>query len=737
MGETGPCGPCSEIHFDLTPKGDTQGKLVNQGDARCIEFWNLVFIQFNATPEGKFISLPACHVDTGMGFERVASLIQGTKNFQTFDRLASNYDTDIFQPIFGELEKLCGKKYQGTLPKVDATTATDQEKVDVAFRVIADHIRTLSFAIADGIIPSNEGRGYVLRRILRRATRYGRDLGIKNTFLAKLVFILVEQMGSVFPELRTNQVQVRTTLQNEEESFNRTLDRGIALFQEVLAKLKRGEIFPGKIAFELYDTYGFPLDLTELMTREVNVEIDKKEFDELMEIQRKRSQAAQKKATILVEEKLEENFRRTLFVGYEKLEKESCIVAIKDKFFAVEQTPFYAEMGGQVGDQGWAETFGASVQVLNTHRSAQGVFWHELPQFIPWRVGEKIQLCVDEELRHLIQGHHSGTHLLHWALREELGDSVRQKGSYVGADRLRFDFSYHAAVEPEKLREIEVKINRSVEKSDPVKWYEERYEKVKSDPAILQFFGEKYSETVRVVDIGGFSKELCAGTHVKNTREIGFFKIISEGAIASGVRRIEAIAGDAVLNYVKEESKKQEERFNVLQRKKPQLQPLTSVDLKTFPKEVWRQYEAREKELQRLGEEVKDWEREQQKTELLHLQKEASELAKEIIAESKNQKACVKNLGKKTGKLLPLIIDVVKNQLNQPLLLASEYEGRIHLMLWVPQNLMQKFNAGKVIQTIMPLVGGKGGGRADLAQGSGTQVEGISQALERAKELLS
>ena len=742
MGETGPCGPCSEIHFDLTPAGDTKGKLVNKGDARCIEFWNLVFIQFNATADGKFLPLPACHVDTGMGFERVTSLMQCTQNFERFDRIASNYDTDIFRPIFSALEKICDKKYSGSLPILGATGVTEQEKVDVAFRVIADHIRTLSFSIADGIIPSNEGRGYVLRRILRRAARYGRDLEIKNTFLAQLVPVLVEQMGSVFPELKAHQTQVKTTLQNEEESFNRTLDRGIALFHEALTHLKGQKVFPGDIAFELYDTYGFPLDLTELMARESGVAIDKNEFEKLMELQRKRSQAAQKKTKVEVIESEDELYPKTHFVGYDKLEEKSRIMAVNDKLFAVAQTPFYAEMGGQVGDQGWAEIEGASVQVINTHRSNQGVFWHEIPQSVPWKIGKEIQLFVDNELRSLIQGHHSGTHLLHWALRENLGNSVRQKGSYVGADRLRFDFSYQGAVPHEKLKEIEKQINEYIEKGISVNWYEESYELVKKDPTILQFFGEKYGEKVRVVDIGGFSKELCAGTHVRNTNEIGFLKIISEGAIASGIRRIEAIAGEALLSYLAEAKHKQEEKLEILNRKSLRMATsqitLQALNSNVSPSEAWQQFEQREKQLIQFEEEIRQWEKEQQKLESANWQKEAHTLAQEILAEASGRiEVIVKNLDEKETKLLPLVMEELKGKLNQPVVLGCHRAGSVGLIVWVPSSLTEKFHAGKIIQTIAPLVGGKGGGRPDLAQGGGNQPENLHQALEKAKLLLS
>ncbi|MEZ5404731.1 MAG: alanine--tRNA ligase [Verrucomicrobiia bacterium] len=738
MGDTGPCGPCSEIHFDLTPKGDSQGKLVNQGDAQCIEFWNLVFIQYNATADGQLHPLPARHVDTGMGFERVVSLIQGTQNFQYFDRLASNYDTDIFRPIFLSLEKLCDKKYTGSLPASRGPGATEQEKVDVAFRVIGDHIRTLSFSIADGILPSNEGRGYVLRRILRRAVLYGRNLDIKKPFLAQLVPVLIEQMRSVFPELHHNQNQIKTILRGEEESFHRTLERGMTLFHQALSQLHGQKIFPGEVAFELYDTYGFPFDLTELLTQEAGVSVDKTAFESYMEIQRKRSQAAQKKTTIEVTEALDQD--ATLFVGYDRLKEESHIVAIKDNLIAVEQTPFYAEMGGQVGDKGLGETSNLKFEISNTFQSAQGTFWHELKKTIPCQIGDKIKLTVDSKNRQLIQGHHSGTHLLNWALRKTLSSSVKQKGSYVGPDHLRFDFSCPQAVEDKKIKEIESQINDRIKQGDEVKWYEESYDLVKNDPTILQFFGEKYGEIVRIVDIGGYSKELCGGTHVRNTKEIGFFKIISESAIAAGVRRIEAVAGDAIFNYLTEAEKKQNERFNTLQHKRVFSETLPELNLtlttSLSPEKVWEQFEKREEILLKLEAETREWVKEQQKLELVRFKEEAFAIAQEILIENKD-KPHIKNLGEREVKLLPFIIDGLKNKMKQVVVLGAQQKGRANIIVWVPPTLVDRLHAGKLIQTIIPFVGGKGGGRPDLAQGGGDQVEGLNPALEKAKELLS
>ena len=474
MGDTGPCGPCSEIHADLTPQGDTQGRLVNQASAECIEIWNLVFIQFNANPDGSFSPLPSRHVDTGMGFERVAGIIQNTKNFADFNRLISNYETDIFRPLFDRIERLSGKEYGSTLPARDTHRMTEKEKSDIAFRVVADHIRTLSFAIADGILPSNEGRGYVLRRILRRAVRYGRSLGFHEPFFYKLADVLAQTMGGVFPEVRAQRDHVEEVIQREEEAFNKTLDRGIELFNEVAGSLcaaPKGQLagskravraveFPADEAFKLYDTYGFPLDLTELMAREGGLTVDVAGFNKLMDGQRARARAAQKKEVIELSEV--ETDAATQFVGYDKLEapaKVLEVVAIKDKTAVVLDTsPFYAEMGGQVGDTGEMSAGGQLWRIVNTQRvgdawlhflgvhssqstvdgrqSAAGSPAVDLPA-----VGDEVKLAVERPRRLAIQRHHTATHLLHWALHQVVSKDAAQKGSYVGPDKLTFDFS--------------------------------------------------------------------------------------------------------------------------------------------------------------------------------------------------------------------------------------------------------------------------------------------------------
>ena len=732
MGDTGPCGPCSELHVDLTPAGDTRGSLVNAGDARCIEIWNLVFIQFNANPDGTFSPLPARHVDTGMGFERVTAIIQGTKNFSDFTGTISNYETDIFRPIFDKIEKLSGKRYGSTLPKADNAGQAEQEKIDVAFRVVADHIRTLSFAIADGIQPSNEGRGYVLRRILRRAVRYGRSLGFHEPFFYRLVDVLALTMGDTFPELRENQARIKETLKREEKSFNRTLDKGIALFETEVARLQApgsardsravsgdspetspasqtryskrrlphferpwgkyaivfstegrrpltgaerdivlecvlfptkqnhfelfaacvmpdhvhlllepgikasdaegnatfysltellqniksvsahrinkarstngpvwekesfdrlirseadlqekylyicknpwesgiarphedyrwlwtlenarasGEspdaaresralpgteaaIISGAFAFRLYDEQGFPLDLTELMARERGLTVDTEGFEKLMEDQRARGRSAQKKETISVEDS-NLQVAPTRFLGHDFLETEAVVEAVlpgetpKEINIVLDQTACYAEMGGQVGDQGLLHVPGhdrtevGQLRVKDTQKRGD-VFVHRavLTQGRAPEPGEAVRVSVDADRRNAIQRHHTVTHLLHWALHELVSRDAAQKGSHVGPDKLTFDFS-SAALSPEQKRSVEKLVNDKIRENAPVSWKEIPYAEAKERAEIMQFFGDKYGDLVRVVQIGGvpdelngYSMELCGGTHV-------------------------------------------------------------------------------------------------------------------------------------------------------------------------------------------------------------------------------
>jgi alanyl-tRNA synthetase len=748
MGDTGPCGPCSELHVDLTAAGDTRGALVNKGSSACIEIWNLVFIQFNANPDGTFSPLPAKHVDTGMGFERVTSIIQGTNSFTNFaPATVSNYETDIFRPIFDEIEKLSRRKYGSTLPDPTQLSSASggldsQQSTDIAFRVIADHIRTLSFAIADGIQPGNTDRNYVLRRILRRAIRYGRTLGFREPFFHKLVAVLARTMGDVFPEIRENQEHVENVLRREEEAFNKTLDRGIEEFNFAIrapapkedsreTQVLENEI-PGRVAFELYDTYGFPLDLTELMARERGMTVDVAEFERLMEEQRARARRAQKKEIITVSE---ENLQveATKFLGYDFLETEAVVEVVARTARAgefdliVDRTACYAEMGGQVGDTGlvhvpgpdWSEA--GRLQITDTQKKGE-VYVHRgvLADGRAPEVGEAVRVTVDAARRGAIQRHHTVTHLLHWALHEVVSKHASQKGSYVGPDKLTFDFN-HPPLTPAQVRDVEKLVNEKIIENAAVSWIELPYAEVRGRSDIMQFFGDKYGEIVRVVQIGGqagalngYSMELCAGTHTRATGEIGLFRIVSEAAIAAGVRRVEAVAGFQSYEAASRES----ERLKVL-----------ATKLNSPVAEVERKLDAllaRQKELERALKAAS--------------QREAAGRAKELAANAQvlhGIPAIIADLGQADGETLQSVVDALKGQFQGVIVLAGRDIDSVSFVAAVTPEFTSRIQAGKLVQKIAPIVGGKGGGRPDNARGGGKAPAKIAEALAEAKALVS
>jgi alanyl-tRNA synthetase len=728
MGETGPCGPCSELHVDLTPEGDTRGSLVNKGDARCIEIWNLVFIQFNANQDGTFSPLPARHVDTGMGFERVTSIIQGTKNFTDFKNAKiSNYETDIFRPIFTKLEQLSGKRYTSTLPKPGMPPVFEQESFDVAFRVIADHIRTLSFAIADGIQPGNTDRNYVLRRILRRAVRYGRTLGFHEPFFYKLVAVLVETMGDVFPEIRLKRKQVEDIIRIEEETFNKTLDRGIELFRNEALQLTQKRLqnkdirFSGEFAFKLYDTYGFPLDLTELMAREYSMTVDTARFEALMEEQRDRARKAQKKQVIELSQ-LETN-DPTRFVGYDQLVAKAKVLEVflvKDKTAVVlDASAAYAEMGGQLGDTGEIAQGGQLWRVVSTQKS--GNTWlHFLADRDAPAVGAEVELTVDRPRREAIQRHHTVTHLLHWALHEVVSEDATQRGSYVGPEKLTFDFN-HVPLTPQQVADVEKLVNERIVENAVVSWTELPYAEAKPRKDILQFFGEKYGDTVRVVQIGGQSKalngysmELCGGTHTRATGEIGLFRIVGENAIAAGVRRIEAVAGLEAYNLANQ-----------------QLQLIRNIAGK-----INSPLHELEKKIESLLAQQKDLEKQLKSMQ----QKQAAETARSLVAKAQtigSTRAIIENLGPGDGDYLQSIADSLKGQFKGVVVLGSVANNAVSLIASVSPDLTSKIQAGKIIQTIAPIVGGKGGGKPDNARGGGKDASKLDEALAKARELIT
>ena len=762
MGETGPCGPCTEIHVDLRPgpaqtdlAAQKSGRaLVNGSDARCIEIWNNVFIQYNANPDGTFSPLPAKHVDTGMGFERVTSIIQGTKNLTDFQNAKiSNYETDVFRPLFDAIEKLSGNKYGSTLPKAGSTGDTEQEKIDVAFRVIADHIRTLSFSIADGIQPGNSDRNYVLRRILRRAVRYGRTLGFREPFFYKLVSVVADNFGDIFPEIRAKRKHVQDVIRIEEEAFNKTLDRGIELFETVTntaadalaiktgdayptaavvapvvetgkivtTTLDKGTIVSGDFAFKLYDTYGFPLDLTELMARERGLTVDKEGFEKLMEEQRTRARAAQKKEVISLSQI--ETTTPTKFVGYENLAVQAKVVevvSLKDKTAVILDTSAcYAEMGGQVGDTGELTGSGQLWRVTNTQKSGN-TFLHFVEGGDAPAIGAGVTLAVDKSRRDAIQRHHTVTHLLHWALHEVASKEASQKGSFVGPDKLTFDFN-SAPLTPAQVADIEKLVNERILENAGVSWTEVPHADVKNRKDVMQFFGDKYGDTVRVVQIGGragkldgYSMELCGGTHTRATGEIGLFRIVGESAIAAGVRRIEAVAG--LEAYALANSQLQLIR-NVADKINSPLHEL-------------------EKKIEAMLVNQKDLEKQLKAAQQREAYNAASELL-ERVQPLNGIPAIIHNVGGVDGDFLQAVVDALKNQFKGVVVLGGATNGAVALVAAVSSDFTVKVQAGKIIQTIAPIVGGKGGGKPDNARGGGKDATKLDEALAQAKKLLS
>ena len=1060
MGDTGPCGPCSEIHVDLTPEGDTKGSLVNKGDARCIEIWNLVFMQFNANADGTFTPLPAKNVDTGMGFERVTGIIQCTKGFKDFaNAKISNYETDIFRPIFNELEKLSGKKYSSTLPQFPGSATVpvasvgvaptesvaqgtgyykrrlphferpwakymvsfstrerrqlsppardivlkcilfgheqrryqlyaacvmadhvhflfepqvkeqnkegkpvfwpvaellhsiksftaheinksegksgqvwenesfdrmirgdadleekfhyicrnpwdsgvvpptenypwlwtpdvevgarasrsqpsasslvesagsvardaqqgdrdgraphsqEQIQLDIAFRVIADHIRTLGFAIADGIQPGNNDRNYVLRRILRRAVRYGRTLGFHEPFFYKLVDVLADTMGNVFPEIRTRKKQVQNVIRTEEEAFNKTLDRGIKRFEEYVtweSKLRslpaaalraadtieqlirqrptatfktyddgrplynaaqglwnevsscnndiwledatdaeeafvgtaqefaqqseclltpeyqkgspeidarflegitwyrkaatsiteRKGLVRGFFAFELYDTYGFPIDLTELMARERGLTVDKTGFEKFMESQKSLSRAAQKKEVIELAGIIRGTSKMTgtltvadlpttKFVGYEQLEDTARVLDVADVkgkvVVLLDSTVFYAAMGGQVGDTGKMLCGDTGIDILATEKVGN-TFVHFIGQVKSIPAGAEVKLFVDRERRNAIQRHHTATHLLHWALHEVVSWDASQKGSFVGPDKLTFDFN-SAPLTPAQVADVEKLVNERILENAGVNWTEVPYADVKSRKDVMQFFGEKYGDTVRVVQIGGhaakldgYSMELCGGTHTRATGEIGLFRIVGENAIAAGVRRIEAVAGLEAYR--------------------------TATDELHLIKTLAGKVNSPVHELERKIESLLEHQKAMEKQIKIAQQREASNAASNLLEEIKTINgvpAIIHNLGSANGDFLQSIADSLKGRFKGVIVLGGVANGAVALVAAVSPDFTAKVQAGKIIQQIAPIVGGKGGGKPDNARGGGKDASKLDEALAKARQLL-
>ena len=713
MGETGPCGPCSEIHFDLTENGCTP-EMVNAGTPQVIEIWNNVFMQYNRKSDGTLDDLPAKCVDTGMGFERVVAVIQGKK---------SNYDTDVFMPLINAVSRMAG------IPYADGETA-------IAMRVVADHLRALSFAIADGVMPSNDGRGYVLRRLLRRAARFGRTLGLKNPFLCELFPVLEQQMGGFFPELTARRSEIVRALRAEEESFSATLDRGIAHFHDVIERLEpSGEkTFPGFEAFKLYDTYGFPLDLTVLMAAEKGYAIDAPAFERFMAEQRTRARAARKDNSgaenDLVARFVEQGVQ-SVFTGYDTLSGPARVVAIlsggriadalsegEEAEILLDATPFYAESGGQVGDTGVFTTEGgARFEVSDTRKPAQGIILHKgrLAAGALAR-GDAVTAAVEEARRRAIMRHHTATHLLNSALRKVLGtDSIKQAGSYVDPHRLRFDFTWFEALTAEQLDAIERLVTEYVVANAPVNTYEIPLKDVPGS-GIIAVFDEKYGDTVRVVDTEGISRELCGGTHVARSGDIGPFRIVAETSIAAGVRRIEAQTGLAACDHTAQE--------HAILAALAQRLSIGPADLPSRVEALMEQTHRLEKELKAAAEKSA-------------LEKGAALAGK--FSPVAGIPVLIESAGELDAEPLRALVESLRRQIpDSVILLAAVSGGKITFVLNAgPAAQAKGLHAGKLVGAVAKMAGGGGGGKPDKAQAGGKDPSKLDEALTAARDLVA
>jgi alanyl-tRNA synthetase len=759
MGETGPCGPCSELHVDLTPNGDSKGSLVNMDSDLCIEIWNLVFIQYNAEADGSFRDLPAKHVDTGMGFERACSLIQNTKGFTDFSQKPTNYATDVFQPIFRTLEALSGKTYADIYPG-EGVEQSDTLKEAIAFRVIADHIRTLSFSIADGILPGNTGRNYVLRRILRRAVKYGRTLGFNGNepFLPKLVDTLITEFAAVFPEINKRAEAVKDTLATEEESFNKTLDRGMQLFESDASK---SNVFPPEDAFKLYDTFGFPLDLTALLCRERGITLDEAAVEARMEQARELSRGAQKK-TIVRALDLSSN-ATTQFEGFDADSCEAQILEVhaQDEQLLVitDKTVLFSEMGGQEGDTGTATIDDQSYPIKGVQKIGNAV-GHLVSgiESEQLKEGSTITIALNNSKRAPIEAHHTATHLLHWALHEVVSTDASQQGSSVNPDRLRFDFN-SKALTPAQITEMEEKVNACIEKAEPVSWLEVPHAEIKGRADIMQFFGDKYGDLVRVVQIGGeakalngYSMELCGGTHVRNTADIGLFKIKSEGAIASGVRRIEALCGTAAYDWVRSVVEKSTvEEKELRSRLETTNQQLEALDAAPFnypqlphfmvgmlSEGSFEQKNQVFKDIIAQVQGLKDVTVEADKALKKAQAAGAAKMAQALLEEQDTSSNLVLSFEGPAALLQELMNGLKQIQFAQAAFLVIDDGSKLHLGALCGETAKASgLMAGKLIQTLAPIVGGKGGGKPDMARGAAPERAKASELEAEARKALS
>lgn len=692
MGDTGPCGPCTEIFYDHGDHiwGGPPGSPEEDGD-RYIEIWNIVFMQFNRQADGTMEPLPKPSVDTGMGLERIAAVLQ---------HVNSNYDIDLFRTLIEAVAKV--------------TCATDLG--NKSLRVIADHIRSCAFLVADGVLPSNENRGYVLRRIIRRAVRHGNMLGAKETFFYKLVGPLIEVMGSAGEELKRQQAQVEQVLKTEEEQFARTLERGLALLDEELAKLQ-GDTLDGETAFRLYDTYGFPVDLTADVCRERNIKVDEAGFEAAMEEQRRRAReasgfGADYNAMIRVDSASE-------FKGYDHLELNGKVTALfvdgkaveainagQEAVVVLDQTPFYAESGGQVGDKGELKGAGFTFAVDDTQKYGQAIGHLGKLSAGALKVGDAVQADVDEARRARIRLNHSATHLMHAALRQVLGTHVAQKGSLVSDKVLRFDFSHNEAMKPSEIRQVEDLVNAQIRRNLPIETNIMDLDAAKAKGA-MALFGEKYDERVRVLSMGDFSTELCGGTHASRTGDIGLFRIISESGTAAGIRRIEAVTGEGAMATVHAQSDRLNDIAHLLKG--------DSQNLGDKVRAVLERTRQLEKELQQLKDQA--------------AAQESANLSSKAV-DLNGVKLLVSELAGIEPKMLRTMVDDLKNQLGSTVIvLATVVEGKVSLIAGVSKDVTDRVKAGELIGMVAQQVGGKGGGRPDMAQAGGTDAAALPAAL--------
>jgi alanyl-tRNA synthetase len=693
MGDTGPCGPCTEIFYDHGADiwGGPPGSPEEDGD-RYIEIWNNVFMQFNRTADGVLHPLPAPSVDTGMGLERVSAVLQ---------HVHSNYEIDLFQSLLAASAKAVG-------------CSNDSQP---SLKVVADHIRSCGFLIADGVLPSNEGRGYVLRRIIRRACRHGNKLGAKGSFFYQIVAALVAEMGEAFPELKAQQAHIERVLKAEEEQFAKTLEQGLKILEQDLAELT-GKVVPGDVVFKLYDTYGFPMDLTADIARERELTIDEAGFEREMNAQRERARSASSFG--LDYNSLIKVDVPTVFNGYDSNHGNGTVVAIykageavqelkegEEGVVILDQTPFYGESGGQVGDRGYLLAGGSRFDVRDTTKTGGAFLHHGVAVLSDLKVGAHVSAVVDASLQQATSLNHSATHLLHAALRQVLGDHVQQKGSLVDSQRLRFDFSHFEAIKPEQIKALEDIVNAEIRKNTPVQTEEMPIDEARKKGA-MALFGEKYGDTVRVLTMGGdFSVELCGGIHAKRTGDIGVMKITSEGGVASGVRRIEAITGAAALAYLNQAEEQLKEAAQLVKGSRDNLIDKLGA--------VLERNRVLEKQLEQLQ------------------AKAASAAGDDLSASAidvKGAKVLAARLDGMDGKALLALVDQLKNKLGQGvILLGGVHEEKVVLVAGVTKDLSARLKAGDLMKQAAAAVGGKGGGRPDMAQGGGVDAGALDAAL--------